>query len=229
MVDTFKDNNYKHDEIDEQDKKFIRKWKYQIKLARESFAVDNYPQEFSTDKVRIFAKYVPANQYPKILAVGCGWGGEIKELQKQGYENVAGITLGAENVKQARDLLNLMIYEMDMHNMTFSNNSFDGIYCSQAFEHALSPHLCAIEMHRILRMGGIVHIEVPYPNAGEETNKIRDYPFHYGNLYDDLIRSIFERVGFQEIVKDNTDSQLYKYTFFFRKVDGNKHHIKWSE
>lgn len=227
MVDPFKDCSYDHTEITEMDKKMIRKWKYQIKLARENFPVDEAPPEFSENKVSFFKSFVPPEKYKKILDVGCGWGAEIVCLKNAGYEEVVGVTLGHLNVKQAKEVFGETIYEMDMHNMDFPNDYFDAIFCSQTYEHALSPHLAAVEFWRVLKFGGICHIEVPYPDAGEETNKIRDYVCHYGNLYHDLIRSIFTRIGFKDLRPPPLTEA--KYTFFFEKTNENKHGKLWSE
>ena len=50
---------------------------------------------------------------------------------------------------------------MDMHDMSFSDNSFDIVFSCHSFEHAYDPVRAAQEIVRVLRPRGIVAIEVP--------------------------------------------------------------------
>jgi len=50
---------------------------------------------------------------------------------------------------------------MDMHNLQFNQGTFDIIFSSHSFEHALYPQKVAAEFIRIGKNRGIVGIEVP--------------------------------------------------------------------
>lgn len=50
----------------------------------------------------------------------------------------------------------------DIHNLAFADESVDAIFCTGTLEHVSNPTQALEEIHRILKRGGIVHIEVPF-------------------------------------------------------------------
>jgi SAM-dependent methyltransferase len=50
----------------------------------------------------------------------------------------------------------------DIHNLPFVDNSVDGIFCTGTLEHVEDPDRAMSEMHRILRMNCLIHLEVPF-------------------------------------------------------------------
>ena len=53
-------------------------------------------------------------------------------------------------------------YVGDIHNMPFDAAEFDGVFCTGTLEHVQDPWQAVREIHRILKPGGIVHIDVPF-------------------------------------------------------------------
>jgi SAM-dependent methyltransferase len=50
----------------------------------------------------------------------------------------------------------------DIHNMPIPSDSFDCVFCTGTLEHVADPWQSVREIHRVLRPGGIVHIDVPF-------------------------------------------------------------------
>src|SRR4051812_6272574 len=50
----------------------------------------------------------------------------------------------------------------DIHALPISDDSFDCVFCTGTLEHVRDPAQAVRELHRILRPGGIVHIDVPF-------------------------------------------------------------------
>jgi SAM-dependent methyltransferase len=50
----------------------------------------------------------------------------------------------------------------DVHRVPFSNESLDCVICTGTLEHVADPNRVVQEIHRILRPGGIIHIEIPF-------------------------------------------------------------------
>lgn len=50
----------------------------------------------------------------------------------------------------------------DIHQLPFDDGSFDCIFCTGTLEHVQDPWQAVREMHRVLRGGGLVHIDVPF-------------------------------------------------------------------
>ncbi len=50
----------------------------------------------------------------------------------------------------------------DGHNLPFKDASFDGIIVQAVLEHVLDPYACVSEIHRVIKMDGIVYAETPF-------------------------------------------------------------------
>lgn len=50
----------------------------------------------------------------------------------------------------------------DIHHLPFAGDTIDGIFCTGVLEHVEDPHRSLEEMSKILRVGGQIHIEVPF-------------------------------------------------------------------
>jgi SAM-dependent methyltransferase len=50
----------------------------------------------------------------------------------------------------------------DIHGMPLDDNSFDCVFCTGTLEHVRDPWQAVREIHRVLKPGGIVHIDVPF-------------------------------------------------------------------
>lgn len=87
-----------------------------------------------------------------VLCIGCRNSAEIDHFHCNGSKSVIGIDLFSDHQN---------IYIMDMHYMTFPDNSFDVIYSSHSLEHSHDVSQVTLEIIRILRPGGIIAIEVP--------------------------------------------------------------------
>ncbi len=87
-----------------------------------------------------------------ILCVGCRNTLELDRFHARGFDDVIGIDV----FSQRED-----IKVMDMHEMTFPDNSFDIVYASHALEHAYDVQRVVAEVVRVARDGAIVGVEVP--------------------------------------------------------------------
>ena len=50
----------------------------------------------------------------------------------------------------------------DIHLLSFKDDSVDAVFCTGVFEHIENPSVAMNEILRILKPGGIVHLEVPF-------------------------------------------------------------------
>jgi len=50
----------------------------------------------------------------------------------------------------------------DIHRLALSDRVFDCVFCTGTLEHVRDPRQAVAEIHRIVRPGGIVHIDVPF-------------------------------------------------------------------
>lgn len=50
----------------------------------------------------------------------------------------------------------------DAHNLPFEAGSFDGVVVQAVLEHVVDPWQCVVEIHRVLKEGGLVYAETPF-------------------------------------------------------------------
>jgi SAM-dependent methyltransferase len=87
-----------------------------------------------------------------VLCVGCRNGFELDRFRARGFEGVVGIDV----FSQREDIL-----IMDMHDMSFADDSFDVVYASHALEHSYDVDRVVREIVRVARNGAVVGVEVP--------------------------------------------------------------------
>lgn len=67
----------------------------------------------------------------------------------------------------------------DIHDLPYGDKEFDICISRQSLEHMLSPVVVLWEIHRVLKLGGILLLHVPHNVKGEEdgTNPLHHYAF----------------------------------------------------
>lgn len=104
-----------------------------------------------------------ATQGGSVLCVGCRNGLELDAFRSRGLTDVRGIDIFSQ-----RD----DIVVMDMHAMTFADDSFDVVYSSHSLEHAHDLATVAAELVRVARPGAVVAVEVPVRHKGSAADVI---------------------------------------------------------
>ena len=93
----------------------------------------------------------------KCLCIGARTGQEVYALQNLGYSAI-GI-----DIVECKPL----VEEGDMHNLKYSNSSFDFIFCN-ILDHSLYPEKSISEMERVLKKDGFSFLQI---TVGEATDK----------------------------------------------------------
>jgi SAM-dependent methyltransferase len=99
----------------------------------------------------------------RVLCVGCRNTLELDRFRARGFDDVIGIDI----FSQREDIL-----VMDMHEMTFRDDSFDVVYCSHALEHSYDVRRVAGEIVRVGRNGAVVGIEVPVRAQASSADRV---------------------------------------------------------
>lgn len=50
----------------------------------------------------------------------------------------------------------------DIHSLPIADGSYDAVFCTGTLEHVTDPHKAVREVYRVLKPGGVVHIDVPF-------------------------------------------------------------------
>jgi ubiquinone/menaquinone biosynthesis C-methylase UbiE len=108
------------------------------------------------DIIKIFKKHYKKN----ILDAGCGDGLFIESATRAG--------LKCEGMDTNNDLLSVcrkkgftVVYGDLTKKLPYKDGTFDGIYCSNVFEHLHEPEFAMHELLRILKKGGLLIVTVP--------------------------------------------------------------------
>jgi SAM-dependent methyltransferase len=94
----------------------------------------------------------------------------------------------------------------DGHYLPFASQSFDAVFSNAVLEHVRKPWVVAAEIRRVVRMGGMVSINVPFLNI------IHDVVDYYRFTADGL-RVLFE--DFEEVHAGVSAGPSSFYTIFF--------------
>ena len=175
------------------------------------------PDEFSfllesckyDDGVQLSLKYLPDKNL-KTLEAGCGSGRVVKYLGDLGYKNVSGIELNAEIVRiQNNRYPELKIYQGDILNIQYEDDSFDVVLCYGVVEHF--PNGLEAPLHsifQILKPGGIAVVTVPSLNTLRRFKHFFNKHFRFLSLKENnYVRKLFNKPSLP--AKRNADGYLY--------------------
>jgi SAM-dependent methyltransferase len=121
-----------------------------------------------------------------VLCVGCRNGLELDRFRARGFEDVVGIDVFSERPD---------ILVMDMHKMSFADDSFDVVYASHSLEHSYDVHRVVREIARVARDGAVVGVEVPVRTQRSAADRVV-----FSGI--DELRGIFEPRIDQELLAE---------------------------
>lgn len=107
--------------------------------------------------------YLPAIPNGKLLEIGCGSGGMLKNMQDKGWD-VTGVDFDSKSVSVAQNL-GLNVYEGDISQLNLEKNSFDAIIMNHVIEHLPDPIATLKSCHELLRSGGRLISITPNTNG----------------------------------------------------------------
>ncbi|GJN41332.1 hypothetical protein PR202_gn00692 [Eleusine coracana subsp. coracana] len=96
----------------------------------------------------------------KVLDVGCGIGGPLREIARFSLTSVTGLNNNEYQISRGKELNRLAglsgtcdFVKADFMKMPFSDNTFDAVYAIEATCHAPDPVGCYKEIYRVLKPG----------------------------------------------------------------------------
>lgn len=112
--------------------------------------------------VQKILKYSPVSD-PVILDAGCGTGGFIQHLQKEGFTKISGFDLSPEAIEHARKAsADVQLLDVLKTDVAFPENSFDVVVCNDIFT-VLQPGKDREAMEKlvsVLKPGGLLIINL---------------------------------------------------------------------
>ncbi|MBU1863204.1 MAG: class I SAM-dependent methyltransferase, partial [Candidatus Omnitrophica bacterium] len=131
-----------------------------------------------------------------VLCIGCRSIEEINDFKALKTRKVVGIDLFSEDRE---------IMVMDMHNMSFDDNSFDIIFSCHSLEHARNYKKVISEFIRVAKNGSMFVIEVPVQYGARGTDL-----WDFESL--ENVRNMFQpyvgKILFEEYARKNTGNNF---------------------
>lgn len=154
-------------------------------------------------------------QFSNVLDVGCGTGEILSAIRKL-YPTVSlqGIDISQEMLKQAENkkIDNVKLYLCDAEHLSFENDKFDILICTDSFHHYPKPQRAIDEFYRVLQNNGyllladfwkpfpirqLMNIFIPFSNEGDV--KI----YSQSEILNFLKHSGFQNIQYQKINKSS--------------------------
>lgn len=109
----------------------------------------------------------------RLLDIGCWNGYLLERVQETGlYAELYGVDIVPEGIEAVRAKgFQAQVVDLNRDPLPFPDAYFDGVTALAVLEHIFDPYAVIWEIHRVLRPGGELVIDVP--NVASFTNRIR--------------------------------------------------------
>ena len=149
----------------------------------------------------LLAYFIENLKGKKILDVGCGHGRDAKYLSERGFE-VVGIDLSRSLLKIARRMApKAKFLLMDMRDLKFGDEEFDGIWSCASFLHIPKREALKTlkEFRRVLKPGGLLYLGV---KKGEGERMVEKEHYKGGKKFfafytEKELKDMLKKVGFK--------------------------------
>ena len=177
--------------------------------------LSNQPENLSEQKKTAIIYCKPLLSCKKVLDVGCGEGITLSEFRKKGIFSV-GLTLHKNDaVKVLVNSSNLnKVVVGDLHELPFKDDSFDGIYSKDSFEHSFAPFIASKEFSRVLKNKGKLVLVLPEENWLKE-------PYHFHSFSPFQLTTLLSKNSF---ALKQASFDLF-YDFFVFEKNGKQKEI----
>ena len=165
------------------------------------YYVSKYWNTLLIDYLDRFISVLPGK---RVLDAGCGPGRDAKYLCSHGL-NVTGIDLSEKMVEEARKRVKCARFlVMDIGNLEFDDESFDGIWCCATFLHIPKRDAKKVleGFHRVLKRGGVLFLSLKEGEGEGWEEKIPGYRKFFVYYKEDEIKGMLEDAGFDRITVD---------------------------
>jgi len=147
------------------------------------------------------AAIIPFVGQGRLLDVGCGTGKDLLRLQASGWA-VTGVEISPYAASLARARLGCEVMVGHFDEVALEGRSFDVVRLSHVLEHLPSPRKSLEKVHRLLRPGGLLWLEVPNAASAERRWFGRqwyqwDLPRHLYHFTPATLVRLLREIGFQ--------------------------------
>lgn len=148
-----------------------------------------------------------------ILDIGCGNGSFLFNLGKQGDFQLYGLELQGKSAQRASKIESIDLTIGELKSTTFRKNSFDAITLIHVFEHLPNPREVIEIISSILKIDGVLVIEIPNIDSWQARFFKEDWlhldsPRHLNFFKTNALKRIMRESGFEIIQEKYTSPQF---------------------
>ena len=204
----------------------VSAWSDELTAMHEAEAASTHPIDVASRRLALESMRKIGEQ-PVILDVGCSSGFLIRDLRRA-LPNAA--LIGADYLSSLLDraavnVPRVPLLQFDLRTCPLPGESVDGVTALNVLEHIDDEEEPLRQMHRILRRGGIAHVEVPSsPSCYDVYDEVL---MHYRRYRLPELRATCKRVGFA--VEWANHLGFFVFPFFWAIKQTNRVLVKgWS-
>ena len=189
----------------------LNKLKFQFRLVLDFQTITVY---------RHLQEFLPKMQ-GKVLDIGCGQS-PYKHLLTSQTTQYYGVDI--EEANQRFDYKNSRIIHFDGQNIPFNDSFMDGFICTEVLEHIQEPEKFIAEIYRVLKLGGIGIVTVPW------SARYHYIPYDYYRYTPSTLNRLFQDFSSIKIVPRGTDITVIvskMIVVYFRDLQSPKKFIPW--
>ena len=179
---------------------------YQDYLPADDWGIESWHKLMA----QVFAKSAGLiqNEIPvpgRLLDIGCGYGFFLEEMARRGWQ-VEGIEISATGLNYARKKLGLNVSKNPLPRPDWQDNCYDVITLFYVIEHLQNPLVVLREVHRLLRVGGLLLLRWPHTapiarmfRPWAKRMKLYQAPSHLFDFSPVTIYKILDQLDFHKI------------------------------
>jgi len=199
-------------------------WSEDLTSLHEAEAGRDHPIDVASRRLAVGSMRRLALAAPTILDVGCSSGFVLEELKSAlprarliGADYLSGPLEGL-----AQRMPDMPILQFDLRRCPLPSACLDGVTCLNVLEHIDEHEVALAEIHRILKPGGIAHVEVP---AGPDLYDIYDlHLLHHRRYRLTEFVAMARKAGF--IVEKATHLGFFLFPAFWWVKKRNRRKLK---
>jgi 2-polyprenyl-3-methyl-5-hydroxy-6-metoxy-1,4-benzoquinol methylase len=197
---------------------------FSAEIGRKVKAVEHLKiyNDLNEKQFRIFAHLL--DKKTKFLEIGCSFGGILKRVAQFGPT----VCHAVEPNKEDAEFVKAENKQVEIFNTTFEeaplkNDFYDMIVSIEVLEHVVSPGKFLEKCFKVLKKGGIIHLEVPNHDdvllSTYENKAYKNFYYHKAHIHHftkDSLELMCRQYGF-----DGQASSFLMYPFF--------NHVWWTQ
>jgi len=204
-------------------------WSDNLTSLHETEAGRDHPIDQASRRLGVASMLKINGPAPVILDVGCSSGFVLEDLRQA--LPAAGL-IGADYLSApleglAERMPEMPILQFDLRKCPLPDACVDGITCLNVLEHIDDHGAALAEIHRILKPGGIAHVEVP---MGPALYDIYDeYLMHHRRYRLDEVLSLARQAGFQVEKATHLGFVIFPAFWFVKRRNRKKMNLPAGE